>query len=84
MGVNRIIPITNKSNAILHPTICIVNHITLPTEEKEQENVINKNENDNKKQPNTLFQNHCIIQKIASLTSAAMQYGYQELYFQLQ
>lgn len=49
MGMNRIIPTPKKSKALLHPTICIMNHINLPTEEKEQENVINRNENDNKK-----------------------------------
>lgn len=49
MGMNRIIPTPKKSKALLHPTICIMNHINLPTEEKEQENIINRNENDNKK-----------------------------------
>lgn len=29
MGMNRIILIPNKCKALLHPTICIMNHITL-------------------------------------------------------
>lgn len=84
MEMNRLIPIPNKSNTLLHRTICIMKHITLPPEEKELKNVINRNENDNKKQSNILFQNHCIIEKISSLTNAAMQDGHQELYFLLQ
>lgn len=67
MGMNRIIPIPNKSNALLHPTICIMNHLTLPTKEQEQKNAINRNENGNQQQPNILFK------IIASLTNAAMQ-----------
>lgn len=67
MRMNRIIPIPNKSNALLHPTICIMNHLTLPTKKKEQKNVMNRNENDNQKQPHILFK------IIASFTNAAMQ-----------
>lgn len=34
MGMNRSIPITNMSNSLIHPTICITNYITIPTEKK--------------------------------------------------
>lgn len=79
---NRIILIPNLSNSLIHPTICIMNHITVPNEEKEkQKNVANRNEHNNKKQPNIIFSNYCIIKKIAFLKNAAMPEGSQESMF---
>lgn len=55
--MNRIIPIPNMSNLLIHPTVYIMDHIAFLTEKrkKKQKNVRNKNEHKPKKQPNIIF-----------------------------
>jgi len=80
-GMNSIFPTPNISNSLIHATVCIMNHLTLTTEKKEeQKNITNRNEH-NKKQLNIVFYNYCNIKKIVLLKDAVVSDGSQESMF---